>query len=101
MRSSSFYLSPLYNVIKRGFNGKDKWKTLARIGVDFNSGVARYELLLLMFVGECSADVLFHFSATIAGRSHAYLRWGRRGRSRAERAGVVMMCVWMGAAGVV
>ena len=68
MRSSSFYLSPLHNVTKRSFTGKDKWKTLARVGVDFNSRVIGYELLLLLllFVGECSADVVFHHSVTVA-----------------------------------
>ena len=102
MRSSSFYLSPVHNVTKGSITGKDKWKTLARVGLHVNSHVVGYEwLLLLMFVGECSADVMFHFSVTIAGRSHAYLRWGRRGRNKPERGGVVMMCVWMGTAGVV
>ena len=68
MRSSSFHLSRLHNVAKRSFNGKDKWKTLARVGVDFNSRVIWYELLLLLllFVGECSADVVFHLSVTVA-----------------------------------
>ena len=50
MRSSSFYLSPLYNVTKGSITGKDKLKTMPRVGVNFNGGVVRYELLLLIFV---------------------------------------------------
>ncbi len=98
--SSSFYLGPLHNVTKGGITWKDKWKALPRVGVNFNGGVVRYELLLLIFVRECSANVMLHFSVTVAGRGQTYLRWGGRGRSRTARGGVIVMCVWMGAAGV-